>query len=448
MNARVPVAIAPRALALAVVALAAACGNPRLEQAWCSDAPRDPGTPWSEMPTWHEDVKPIVEARCATCHSPGGIAPFALTTYDDAYTFRAEIAATTATHTMPPFLAARCCTEYFADWSLGDAEIATLDRWVAAGAPEGDPAAAPRMTLPPAGGLSRVDVRVTMPEPYEVRPKPGRSDDFRCFLLDWPIDEPVFVTGIDPVPGNRGVVHHLIVAALTGGAIDAAREADAEDDRPGYDCEGGLGDIPLDEVTMLGGSLLGSDFPDGLGRRVEPGSKILLNVHYTSNPSAPPTDQTSVEFRIDAGARPFHGMVIANPAWLVSDGLLIEAGDPDAAFWFRYSPSVFTKNEPVLLRSVTPHMHYFGKRMRVMLLRDGGGSECLLEIPAWDFGWEQPFWLAEPRRFDPGDELYIECVFDNSAANQPTASPPRDIAWGTDNQDMCAAFLSFTRGSE
>jgi hypothetical protein len=316
---------------------------------------------------------------------------------------------------------------------------------VETGAAEGDEASGPRMTLAPVGGLSRVDVRVTMPEPYMPTPRDGSTDDLRCFVLDWPHAEEVFITGMNPVPGTREVVHHLVVAAITGGAIDIAEELDAEDPEAGFDCAGGLGAIGIRDVTVLGGSLLGSDFPGGVGRRVPPGAKLLLNVHYTTEVATRLADQTTIEFKIDAAAEELEGLAVANPAWLVGDGMHIDAGDADAAFWFQYEPAVFARGDDIVLRNVTPHMHWFGKRMRVHLLRADGTDECLLEIPAWDFGWEQPFWLAEPRRLGSGDRLYVECIFDNSAANQLNGEEPRDIGWGGNNQDMCAAFLNYTR---
>lgn len=434
-------------VAAALVVAVAGCGNPQLDEPWCADHSRSGGVPWTEMPTYHEHVKPILDARCVGCHQEGGIGPFRLDRYEDAHGYRDWIASATATRSMPPFLAADCCTEYHGDFSLTGDQIETIGQWVAGGAPEGDPDRGPAMTLAPVGGLSRVDLTLAMPEPYRLQPEPGRSDDFRCFLVDWPLDREVFVTGINPVPGNRAVVHHLIVAALEGEAIDAAEELDARDAGPGFDCEGGLGDIPLRDVKVLGGSLLGTDFPDGLGHAVEPGSKILINIHYFAELERTDyEDQTAIEFRIDDEAREFEGMAIANPAWLVGDGLAIEAGDEAAAFWFRMEPTAYTQGETVRLRSVTPHMHYFGKRIRVMLLRGDGSTECLLEIPDWDFGWEQPFWFADPKVLEDGDQIYVECIFDNSAANQPYGGEPRDIAWGVDNQDMCVAFLSFTRG--
>lgn len=34
-----------------------------------------------DAPTWHADVAPIVEGRCASCHDAGGIGPFPLTSH-------------------------------------------------------------------------------------------------------------------------------------------------------------------------------------------------------------------------------------------------------------------------------------------------------------------------------------------------------------------------------
>ena len=436
-------------LLLSFACATAACGNPRVEDPWCADSAPAVTPPWSETPTYHQHIKPILDARCVYCHVEGGVGPFPLDDYGEAFGYRDLVARATALRTMPPFLAADCCTEYHNDFSLTDAEIETIGQWVASGAPEGDPATGPAMTVPPVGGLSRVDVTLEVSEPYILEAEPGKSDILRCFLVDWPVDRRVFITGLNPVPGNRAVVHHLIVAALSGDAIEVAEEMDAEDPGSGFDCEGGLAGVGLQDVKVLGGSLLGSDFPDGLGTPVEPGSKILINVHYFAELEREVyEDQTAIEVKYDDTAREFEGLAIANPAWLVADGMKIEAGDDDAAFWFGYEPSIFTRGETVMLRSVTPHMHYFGKRMRVLILRDDGSTDCLLEIPRWDFGWEQPFWFREPIVLEPGDELYVECIFDNSSANQPNGEEPRDIAWGDSNQDMCAAFASFTRGRE
>ena len=48
-------------------------------------------------------VAPIIQAKCATCHQPGGIGPMPLTSYDQVKGFSPMIREVIRTHRMPPF---------------------------------------------------------------------------------------------------------------------------------------------------------------------------------------------------------------------------------------------------------------------------------------------------------------------------------------------------------
>jgi hypothetical protein len=421
------------------LALLAACKGEPDATPFCSLTPIEPAPPATPAPTYWRDVKPVLDSACVGCHHADHVLP--LDTPEAAVSNSLLIAQHTGARIMPPWQGASCCRAYHNDFSLTGVEIATLAAWDRSDAPLGDPATEPP-PLPARYGLSRVDLAVAMSEPYTPAPPEGSSDDVRCFVADWPLAERKFVTGLAPEPGNHAIVHHLIVGVVPAGEADELEALDDADPRPGFDCGGGFGG--LRQVQALGGSLLGADYPDGLGRPVEPGSKIILNVHYSTARAAPTPDLTRVLFKLDDDAREFKGLAIANPAWLVDDAMRVEAGDPDAVFWYHYQPTLFTRGKKVWLRSVTPHMHEFGSKIVVRVIRAGGERVCLLEIASWDFGWEQGYWFAEPVELAPDDELYLECHFDNSAANQPAGRAPRDFAWGGNDQDMCAAFLNYT----
>ena len=135
-------------------------------------------------PTYFQDVKPILDSRCAGCHYAGGIAPFKLTSYLDAYRQREAIAAAVEARSMPPWHADSRVRRYLYDPSLTNGQIDTLVRWAARRAPRGD-ASRPAPALPSvAPRLSRVDVRTRMPQPYTPRRR-SSSDDYRCFVLPW-----------------------------------------------------------------------------------------------------------------------------------------------------------------------------------------------------------------------------------------------------------------------
>jgi hypothetical protein len=427
-----------------VVAFALGCGKGNPDPTpWCTDdalfAGADAGAT-SAPPTYYQDIKPIVDAKCAYCHVDGGIAPMPLTSYADVAPYATFIRRDVSTRKMPPWVAARCCTDYTHDWSLTPDEVALFTRWIDAQLPIGD--AAHPAASSPLLGLSRVDVTATMKDAYAPTARPGTTDDFRCFVLDWDIAGEAFVTGVNPVPGVRSIVHHLVIEAVTGDTLEQAEKLDGADGIPGFDCSAGFGDFR--DFTIIGGGLIGGDFPDGLGVKVKGGSKILLNVHYSMANAPPAPDKTSIQLKVDASANAFKGIAAANPAWLVDDAMRIRAGDPDAIYFYTIDPWLFTGGKKVRLRSAEAHMHYFGSKFVLRIIHSDGSRECLLEIPKWNFGWEQPFWFAQPKTLEPGDQIYVECHFDNSAAHQPNQQPPRDIAWGDSNQDMCAGFLSFT----
>src|SRR5262245_28383727 len=90
------------------------------------------------QPTWYRDVEPLVAAKCAGCHTDSGIAPFALTTYQDFVPVRSDIHRVVADRIMPPWQPSDCCNHYRWDRSLSAAERNTLLRWLEQGMALGD----------------------------------------------------------------------------------------------------------------------------------------------------------------------------------------------------------------------------------------------------------------------------------------------------------------------
>lgn len=126
-----------------------------------------------EPPTFSSDVAPILQRRCQTCHRPGEHAPFALLTYRDAYERRDDIRDALQGRVMPPWKPVPGFGEFLEPRRLPDDEIATLVRWIEAGAPEGDPAKLPApLTFPEGWRLGPPDHVLAMAEPYMVPARP------------------------------------------------------------------------------------------------------------------------------------------------------------------------------------------------------------------------------------------------------------------------------------
>jgi mono/diheme cytochrome c family protein len=87
--------------------------------------------------TWNREISRIVQARCVSCHSPGGRAPMSLAAYEDARPWAKAIKEEVLTRRMPKWHAARGYGDFSNDPSLSPFEIALIAAWADGGAPKG-----------------------------------------------------------------------------------------------------------------------------------------------------------------------------------------------------------------------------------------------------------------------------------------------------------------------
>jgi hypothetical protein len=111
-------------------------------------------------------------------------------------------------------------------------------------------------------------------------------------------------------------------------------------------------------------------------------------------------------------------------------------------------------DEDTLIYAMLPHMHFRGKAFRYTAIYPGGKREVLLDVPHYDFNWQNVYWLAEPKRMPAGSRLLCEAVFDNSADNLANPDPTRPVHWGDQTWDemmvgsfyYCPANQDFSLG--
>jgi Copper type II ascorbate-dependent monooxygenase, N-terminal domain/Copper type II ascorbate-dependent monooxygenase, C-terminal domain len=395
--------------------------------------------------TYYQDVKPILDAKCVTCHSTGGIAPFPLSDYTSAAEHAAISAGAVRSKIMPPWPANGDCRDYDGERSLEPAQIETLERWAQQGAPEGDPATpgAPLASAIPT--LSRVDRRLEMPEAYTLSPPPGSEDDYRCFVLPWPTEytQRTHVTGFRAVPGNAELVHHVIAFLAAPSQVAQVRSLDAADPRPGYSCFGGAGAPVSGMIGAWAPGSLGADLPAGVGLPVEPGSAIVLQLHYHGHGGAG-SDRSAIEFKLDSTIeRPGRITPFTNPQW-PRGAMTIPANQADVVHSFTVDPTFLTGELEIFSSSL--HMHTLGTSGKLAIQRADGTKSCLLQIDDWDFHWQGSYTFSQPETLRRGDQLSIECRWDNTAGNQPLINgvpkTPADVTWGEGTSDeMCIGFF-------
>ena len=87
------------------------------------------------VPTYYVDIKPILEKNCTSCHTTGGIAPFALDKPTDATKWADRIAQVTTSEYMPPWPPSKDGEPFLYERGLGAASKQVLEDWAKAKAP-------------------------------------------------------------------------------------------------------------------------------------------------------------------------------------------------------------------------------------------------------------------------------------------------------------------------
>jgi hypothetical protein len=387
--------------------------------------------PW---PTFSNEVVRIFQRNCQTCHHEGDVAPFSLTTYEEAKPYAALIKFMTQTRRMPPWKPSEGCGEFADERKLAQNEIDTIARWVDAGAPEGD-----RSQLPPpldfSGGwvLGKPDVVYSSPEAYTP---PPQGDTYRCFTIPTNLATTTYVAAIDTHPGDRETVHHLLSFIDTTGESE---RLDVNDPGPGYTCFGGPGfSLP----GTLGGWAPGTrplQLPEGTAFELPPNARIVLQVHYHPHDGAPKPDRT--EFAVYFAKEPPRATMRVLP--IINQNFSIPAGASnfkvDAEF------PILTPF-PAKLWFIAPHMHLLGRKMNVQMTMPGGETKCLINIDDWDFNWQGAYLYREPISVPAGTKLSLSAWYDNSSTNPRNPNnPPKTVTWGEGTTDeMCIAFVGVT----
>lgn len=421
------------------------------------------------------DVRPIFEEKCVTCHIEGeiGHSIYPMDTVGDVIEYADDIALMIQTGFMPPWPPSEHTPAFKDDRSLSDMQQAQLLEWIAAGAPNDVDSAEMLTDRAPSGTPLRQDIVLTMPEPYV--PTGDLYDDYRCFLLDPQLPNGGFVTGSNILPGEKRVVHHVILFQAPAEARAEVEELAAQDEGLGYECFGGTG-LSSSEPGSIGNSLGGwvpgtsaTFYSPGTGMYVPPDGLVIMQVHYNYESGFLP-DQTSAMLQVepaDANLIALQGIPLLAPVEIpCPSGSSNQNCDRDLSLDTKHpqdqriaqmllnicgqSAGDFPQTSDALattscdwrvpvdgeLVSIGGHMHTRGAAMRVTLNPDSDDPTVVQDIPIWDFNWQGAYQLVSPLPLKQGDILRISCTWDN--ITHTTQDDAYYMTWGEGtNDEMC-----------
>ncbi|MEJ7734785.1 MAG: hypothetical protein WKG00_37050 [Polyangiaceae bacterium] len=389
-----------------------------------TDPPEDQGTvPGS--PTWHEHVGPLVKAKCSSCHSAGNIGPFPLETYDDVVTYSGAARVAVEDRRMPPWHVDESgdCNTFRDSRRLTDVQIATIGRWIDQGMALGDPELAPP---PPSSGPELSEVNSTVDPGAEYAPNADLADDYRCFLVDPGVADDSFLTAYEVKPGAPSVVHHVILYSLDTATDEAIAESlDDGEAGDGYTCFGGSGVSTSRPLVVWAPGTGPTLYPQGTGLRMVGGRKAVMQVHYSLAAGSKP-DRTTIDLQYRSS--------VDKEAIITSTydlDLNLDPGQAKAEEGSSITLPPYLAS--VQIHGVYPHMHKLGRSLRVDL-GELAGNSCLIDVPDYEFNWQQFYFYDEPVILEPGPSvLSIACSYDTRGVDKP-------VYWGEGTSDeMCIA---------
>jgi hypothetical protein len=331
---------------------------------------------------------------------------------------------------------------------------------------------------------------------YKPSAPSGVSDDYRCFLLDPKQTADGAVTSVRIDPGQARVVHHVILFRVAAGQVAAAKSLDGTSAGPGWSCFGGTGLPAGDTAAGVADSLNnanwiaawapgwgGSRLPEGTGVSLPAGSRIVMQVHYNLlNGNAPDRSRALVTVApASAGLEPLQTMLLPGPVELAcakgESGRLCDRNEALFDLGRKYGPTAaFTPAgllilcrgnaatprasaestcdrriaTPTTIRIAAGHMHLLGSSIRLELNPGTPRAKILLDIPRWDFHWQNAYALSSPVRAQPGDVVRVTCRHEVSKRKRAGSGVPakaRYVLWGEGTTDeMCLGILQVTRG--
>jgi len=365
------------------------------------------------------DIAPIVQAKCAVCHQPGGIGPMALTRYEEIRAFAPMIREALRTRRMPPFQPDVTVGHWSPNEGLSSQQLQTMVHWIEAGAPrgEGEDPLAKISFRAPEWPLGQPDLIISLPE-VSV-PATGVMDYMKP-VVDTGLAEGRWMKASAFRVSDRRVLHHVTTGLRVpdgSGSLVTLPEA-----------RGGIGGQgPGREVNLT---------PPDMGIWIPAGSSIAFETHYT------PYGRETVEktqmglYFYPKGAEPAYPMRVYG---LYDMGITIPAGA-------EYHPEIAYTDIPkdMYLYGLTPHAHVRGGSTQVSIVFPDGREEIILAVPHYRFDWQCEYYLEQPILVPAGSRIVNRWTYDNSTRNFANPAPEKDVIFGEQSwEEMLTFFIHY-----
>lgn len=413
-----------------------------------------------QVPTFINDVAPIIHTKCTPCHRPNEAAPFSLITYEDVSKRAGFIKKVVSSGYMPPWRPHHDYVKYGNDRSLSENEKATIIKWVDNNYPKGTGEIKNIEKLTAVRGITsyhrKPDTTLKMPA---ALPLPDdNAERFIIYKIPFDLKDSLNVEAIEFYTNNKRVVHHVnysihevsaSVPLTTGPAyLDLTVDDPVKSDQW----------KPLkSSISYYGGWIPGAtheSYPKGMGWVLPKRGVIFLTLHI-----APLAKKEEIiagvnlfftKEKIDRKVK-----VISFGSGGIGENLILPSLRLLPNRVQTFSLTLSNPGEDFSVLYVWPHMHLLGKEFKAYAVSPKGDTIRLVHIPEWDFRWQEIYRFKQLVRIPQGSRLYIKGTYDNTANNPFNPFKPPQMIFSSGNMEttnemmtMMMVFLPYRKGDE
>ena len=397
--------------------------------------------------TFTQDVAPILQERCQECHHQGGMAPMPLVSYEETRPWAKSIRQRVATRQMPPWHIDMTVgvREFKNDMSLTEKQIATIVRWVDAGAPMGDAKAMPAAKTWPRDNEWKATKELGPPdlivksEPYTM---PAKSQDVWWRPISQiPLTEARWLKAVEVRPGTargRRMTHHAVTYLV---------QDDPEGVAPGTDPS-------LNARAFLMEWAIGKGYdlhrPDS-GKLIHPGAQISWDIHLHA---VGEEIRDNVEIGLwfyPKGQEPKYRTYLTGFQALRGFQQSRAAGGtrnidipPNSVV---SSDNFTVLRKAARIENFQPHMHLRGKAMQVEAILPDGTVQPVSYVGNFNFNWMTNYIYKDDAAplFPKGTIIHVTATYDNTRANPNNPDPEQWVGFGDRTVDeMGHAWMNVT----
>jgi hypothetical protein len=394
-------------------------------------------------PTFTKDVAPIFQEKCEACHRADSIAPMSLVTFEEARPWARSIKDRVATRQMPPWHIDKTVgiQDFKNDRSLSDDQIATIVKWVDAGAPKGDPKDLPAAKPWPDESIWNFASIFGGPPDLIIKSTPwtqkARANDaWWKPVVETGLTEPRWVRAIEIRPSSvkgRKITHHAIARLQQ----EEGTPPPEPSDEPAADRFRNTGTFMEWAVGKQGEIMRPNS-----GKLMLPGAKIVWDIHYSSA-GEDITDQVELGiYFYPKGQEPKYRQVLH---LMGSGGIDIPPNTVKATQGF------FALRQAARVESFQPHMHLRGKAMSIDAILPTGQMQTLSHVADFNFNWHNSYVYTDDAAplLPKGTILRITAWHDNTTAKKSNPEPNTWVGYGDRTVDeMAHAWVNVTYFSD